>query len=53
MMGYNEVFRVAVICQVIDFMEQGLIPNKTYMQFAFDLSEVTHKLLDRLTDDDE
>ena len=53
MMGYNETFRIAIVCQIVDLMDRKLIKNKTYMQFAFDLSEITHKLLTRLTDKDE
>ena len=43
MMSNAECYKVPIICQVIHLMEKGLVPNKSYQDFAFDLFEVTHK----------
>ena len=45
-MGYFDVCKIPVVCQVIHFMQQKMIPiEKTYMNFAFELLESHYRQL--------
>ena len=37
MMGYFEASKVPVVCHIVQLLRKGVIKNKTYQQFAYDL----------------
>jgi hypothetical protein len=37
LMGFFDSCKIAVICQIVDLIRKGVIQNKTYQQFAFDM----------------
>ena len=44
MFGFFEACKVPVICHIINAIDKGIAKNRNYMQFAFDLVEVTFRL---------
>jgi hypothetical protein len=43
LMTFSDYYKIPIICHVVHLMEQEVIKDKTYMQFAFDLSELCYK----------
>ena len=51
MIGAFECASVPVICHIIDLMMSGVIKDKTYQQFAFDLLEANYRQKLHIRDD--
>ena len=43
MFGHFEAAKVPVICHIVDYINRGIVKNKDYKQFAFDLQEVVFR----------
>ena len=39
-MGLAESCKVPVVAQIVDLIQKGVVKNRTFLQFAFDLVEV-------------
>ena len=39
-MGFDECYKIPIVCHIVHLMREGIIKKKTGMDFAFDLQEV-------------
>lgn len=50
MMGFNECYKVPIVCHITDCIKRGIV-KKSYRHLAFDLNEVAIDQLESVTSD--